>query len=96
MQLIAAQMKQTKEAVFLPSQLGWVLKDHKWILSSRVFMQQLLNNTWGQGNRGVFSILPNRKKNKTLNYSSIGTFSTANISMRPDAPFNKTVPVAWQ
>lgn len=36
------------------------------------------------------------KKNKTLNYSSNGTFSTANISMRPDAPFNNTLPVAWQ
>lgn len=32
------------------------------------------------------------EKNKTLNYSSNGTCSTANISMRPDAPFNNTLP----
>lgn len=49
-------------------------------------MQQLCNNTWAFEQTW-------KKQGSTLNYSSIGTFSTANISMQPDAP---TVPVAWQ
>lgn len=48
------------------------------------------------GETEQYLALYQREKNKTLNYSSNGTFSTANISMRPDAPFNNTLPVVWQ
>lgn len=62
-----------------------------------MFTQRLFNNTRAQEKKEYLAFYQTKKiHNKTLDYSSNGTFRTANISMRPDAPFNNSVPVAWQ
>lgn len=61
-----------------------------------MFTQQGSKNKRDKEHIFNYLVSENQKQIKTGKDIAPGTLNTANINMRPDVPFDNTVPVVWQ